>query len=92
MVSIPGSALLASGAGRAVAAGGDVHGMVGAIADGRPEDSEFYLRCEYQFYYLMNTNPLPSVTLMPGIVMGGGLGFCQSLEKLHFFTINLVNI
>ena len=26
----------------------------------------------------MNTLPVPSVTLMPQIVMGGGLGFCHS--------------
>ena len=69
--------VLASGAGRAVAAGGDVHGMIEAIMSGRPEDSEFYLRCEYQFYYLMNTLPVKSLTLMPKIVMGGGLGFCH---------------
>ena len=66
--------LLASGSGRAVAAGGDVHGMVKSIKNGRPQDSEEYLRSEYQFYYLMNTLPIESVTLMPQICMGGGLG------------------
>ena len=70
--------LLASGTGRAVAAGGDVNSMVNSIKTGRPQDSEDYLRAEYQFYYLMNTLPIPSVTLMPQICMGGGLGFCHS--------------
>jgi len=70
--------LLASGSGRAVAAGGDVHGMVKSISSGRPADSELYLRSEYQFYHMMNTLPIPSVTLMPQICMGGGLGFCHS--------------
>ena len=70
--------LLASGTGRAVAAGGDVNSMVNSIKNGRPQDSEDYLRAEYQFYYLMNTLPIPSFTLMPQICMGGGLGFCHS--------------
>jgi len=35
---------------------------------------EDYLRTEYQFYYLMNTLPIPSVALMPQIAMGGGIG------------------
>ena len=36
--------VLASGSGRAVAAGGDVVGMVNSITSGRPQDSEDYLR------------------------------------------------
>ena len=71
-------AVLAGGTGRAVAAGGDVHGMVHDVTSGQPINAEYYLRNEYQFYYLMNTLPVPSVTLMPQIVMGGGLGFCHS--------------
>lgn len=71
-------AVLAGGTGRAVAAGGDVRGMVHDVTCGEPINAEYYLRNEYQFYYLMNTLPVMSVTLMPQIVMGGGLGFCHS--------------
>jgi len=53
-------------------------GMVHDVTSGQPINAEYYLRNEYQFYYLMNTLPVPSVTLMPQIVMGGGLGFCHS--------------
>ena len=37
-------AVLAGGTGRAVAAGGDVHGMVHDVTTGQPINAEYYLR------------------------------------------------
>ena len=37
-------AVLAGGTGRAIAAGGDVHGMVHDVTTGKPINAEYYLR------------------------------------------------
>jgi len=68
-------AVIGGGVGRAVAAGGDVRHMEYHMSRNEPVLVESYLRAEYQFYYLMNSLPKPSVIFMPQIAMGGGLGF-----------------
>ena len=67
--------VIGCGAGRAVAAGGDIRFMLNHILNDEMVTIEEYLRVEYQFYYLMHTLPIPSILLMPQITMGGGLGF-----------------
>ena len=60
---------------KAFCAGGDVVFLYkkGADEKTRGETSEFF-REEYSLNYALGTSPLPIVSLLDGITMGGGVG------------------
>lgn len=62
------------GAGeRGLCAGGDIKALHAALLEGRPEAMQFWAD-EYAMDALIATYPKPTVALMDGVVMGGGLG------------------
>jgi 3-hydroxyisobutyryl-CoA hydrolase len=60
--------------GRAFCAGGDVAACLTANEQGKPEESVRYFQKEYSLNYLYAAYPKPVVSLMNGIIMGGGVG------------------
>lgn len=68
--------VVVSGAGeRAFCAGGDIIGFYEAMDAGRGAAyARQFLSSEYVMNYRMHTYPKPLVSLMHGIVMGGGVG------------------
>lgn len=67
-------AVLLRGAGeRGFCAGGDVVALYRAI-DGRQEDGVEFFRFEYTLDLRTSTYPKPIISLMDGLVLGGGVG------------------
>ncbi len=62
--------------GRAFCAGGDIRGLVENIKSGF-EAAEAFFRDEYQFNWMLECFTKPSVSLVNGIVMGGGVGISR---------------
>lgn len=55
-------------------AGGDVRAVRKQLIDGNIEAVENYFDAEYEMDYLIATYPKPVISLMSGVIMGGGLG------------------
>lgn len=67
------SILLITGEGRAFCAGGDVL----AIAK-QPEIAPLFFSAEFSLFYRISQLPCMTMSIMNGIVMGGGVGLAQS--------------
>lgn len=68
--------VIAGAGGRAFCAGGDIRFFRDAVLTGNPALEDF-LTEEYTLDYTLATYPKPIVTLLDGIVMGGGMGVAQ---------------
>lgn len=67
--------VLLDGAGdRGLCAGGDVRELHASIVAGRQADARRYFRREYAVDAALAELPVPVVTIMDGITMGGGVG------------------
>lgn len=64
------------GKGVAFCAGGDIRFFHQAALAGDPRLEDFFTE-EYSLNHLIHTYPKPTVALMDGIVMGGGMGLAQ---------------
>ncbi|XP_075519279.1 3-hydroxyisobutyryl-CoA hydrolase 1-like [Primulina tabacum] len=66
--------LILKGKGRAFCAGGDVAAVVRDITQGNWRSGASYFRKEFTLNYVMATYSKPQVSILNGIVMGGGAG------------------
>nr|XP_011469583.1 PREDICTED: 3-hydroxyisobutyryl-CoA hydrolase 1-like isoform X2 [Fragaria vesca subsp. vesca] len=66
--------VILKGKGRAFCAGGDVAAVVHDINEGNWRSGAHFFRKEFTLNYLMATYSKPQVSLLNGIVMGGGAG------------------
>ncbi|KAH7864283.1 hypothetical protein Vadar_027772 [Vaccinium darrowii] len=66
--------IILKGEGRAFSAGGDVAAVVRDISEGNWKAGAKYFRIEYIMNYVMATYNKPQVSILNGIVMGGGAG------------------
>ncbi|KCV71293.1 hypothetical protein H696_02239 [Fonticula alba] len=69
----PSSVIIRSTSPRAFCAGGDVRAVVKSIKENTPMFREFF-KNEYHANLLLATYPVPVVSFLRGIVMGGGAG------------------
>ena len=60
--------------GKAFCAGGDIRKLYDVCKEGRFEDALSFWREEYQLNRIIKRYPKPYVSLIDGIVMGGGVG------------------
>ncbi|KAG6434514.1 hypothetical protein SASPL_106151 [Salvia splendens] len=81
--------IIVNGKGRAFCAGGDVAAVVNDINQGSWKSGANYFRKEYTVNYVIATYSKPQVSILNGIVMGGGAGvsvhgrFRIATEKSH---------
>jgi 3-hydroxyisobutyryl-CoA hydrolase len=66
--------IIVKGIGRAFCAGGDVAAVVRDVKDGNWKSGANYFMKEFTLNYLMATYSKPQVSILDGIVMGGGAG------------------
>ncbi|XP_074280207.1 3-hydroxyisobutyryl-CoA hydrolase 1 [Silene latifolia] len=66
--------ILLKGSGRAFCAGGDVAAVVNDISKGDWRSGANYFRKEFTLNYVIATYRKPQVSILNGIVMGGGAG------------------
>ncbi|XP_042451725.1 3-hydroxyisobutyryl-CoA hydrolase 1-like isoform X2 [Zingiber officinale] len=66
--------LIVKGNGRAFCAGGDVAAVVQSVTEGDWTMGAEYFRNEYTLNYIIATYSKPQVSILDGIVMGGGAG------------------
>ncbi|KAL0547946.1 hypothetical protein IC582_012385 [Cucumis melo] len=66
--------VVVKGKGRAFCAGGDVSAVVHDIKRGDWKKGAYFFQKEFTFNYLLATFSKPQVSLLDGIVMGGGAG------------------
>ncbi|XP_004133945.1 3-hydroxyisobutyryl-CoA hydrolase 1 [Cucumis sativus] len=66
--------VVVKGKGRAFCAGGDVSAVVHDIKRGDWKKGAYFFRKEFTLNYLLATFSKPQVSLLDGIVMGGGAG------------------
>ncbi|KAG6515470.1 hypothetical protein ZIOFF_025882 [Zingiber officinale] len=66
--------LIVKGNGRAFCAGGDVVAVVQSVTEGNWTMGAEYFRNEYTLNYIIATYSKPQVSILDGIVMGGGAG------------------
>ncbi|KAG5538832.1 hypothetical protein RHGRI_019400 [Rhododendron griersonianum] len=66
--------IILKGKGRAFCAGGDVATVVHDITEGKWKLGAEFFRIEYIMNYVMATYSKPQVSILNGIVMGGGAG------------------
>ncbi|KAL6502299.1 3-hydroxyisobutyryl-CoA hydrolase 1, partial [Orobanche hederae] len=66
--------IILKGKGRAFCAGGDVAAVVRDINQGNWKSGANYFRVEFTMNYVMATYSKPQVSILNGIVMGGGAG------------------
>uniref|UniRef100_A0A1D1XCZ5 3-hydroxyisobutyryl-CoA hydrolase n=1 Tax=Anthurium amnicola TaxID=1678845 RepID=A0A1D1XCZ5_9ARAE len=66
--------LIMKGQGRAFCAGGDVAAVVHSIAEGHWSNGANFFRNEFILNYIIATYRKPQVSILNGIVMGGGAG------------------
>ncbi len=85
------SRLIISGAGeKAFCAGGDIRALYDLGKAGRAAEAKPFWKEEYTLNHLLKTYPKPVVSLLNGIVMGGGVGMSfhgshrVASEKLMF--------
>ena len=60
--------------GKAFCAGGDIAWLYAQMRSGDLDEARRFFRCEYRLNQLIATYPKPYVSLMHGIVIGGGVG------------------
>lgn len=77
-------AVVLTGAGeRGLCSGGDIKAVRTVIAAGDLQTAQRYWREEYEFNATLASYPKPIVTVMDGVVMGGGLGLaCHTSTRL----------
>ncbi|GAA2358081.1 enoyl-CoA hydratase/isomerase family protein [Saccharopolyspora halophila] len=63
-----------SSSSKAFCAGGDIRAVRQNTLDGEQQRSESFFATEYELNHALATYPLPLVSLIDGICMGGGLG------------------
>ncbi|CAI9765081.1 unnamed protein product [Fraxinus pennsylvanica] len=66
--------IILKGKGRAFCAGGDIAAVVRGITQGNWRPGAIFFRREYILNYVMATYSKPQVSILNGIVMGGGAG------------------
>ncbi|CAN6486338.1 unnamed protein product [Victoria cruziana] len=66
--------LILKGKGRAFSAGGDVAAAARLVTEGHWSFAAKFFEVEYTLNYVMATHSKPQVSLLDGIVMGGGAG------------------
>ncbi|KAM1400927.1 hypothetical protein ACFX2F_028141 [Malus domestica] len=66
--------LIVKGKGRAFCAGGDVAAVVRQINEGNWRLAAHFFQKEFTLNYLLATYSKPQVSILDGIVMGGGAG------------------
>ncbi|XP_047341631.1 3-hydroxyisobutyryl-CoA hydrolase 1-like [Impatiens glandulifera] len=66
--------VILKGKGRAFCAGGDVATVVREINNGNAKFGADFFRTEFTLNYVMATYTMPQVSILDGIVMGGGAG------------------
>ncbi|PIN15880.1 Enoyl-CoA hydratase [Handroanthus impetiginosus] len=66
--------IIVKGKGRAFCAGGDVAAVVHDIKQGNGKSGADYFRKEFTMNYVIATYSKPQVSILNGIVMGGGAG------------------
>ncbi|KAG6597228.1 3-hydroxyisobutyryl-CoA hydrolase 1, partial [Cucurbita argyrosperma subsp. sororia] len=66
--------VVVKGKGRAFCAGGDVSAAAHAIKESEWRKGAYFFRKQYTLNYLLATSSKPQVSLLNGIVMGGGAG------------------
>ncbi|KAK3430205.1 hypothetical protein EUGRSUZ_E01732 [Eucalyptus grandis] len=81
--------VILKGKGRAFCAGGDVATVVRDINNGNWKSGEIFFRKEFTLNYLMATYSRPQVSILNGIVMGGGAG-CSIHGSFRVATENSV--
>ncbi len=64
----------------AFCAGGDIRFFHAAALAGNPQLEDFFTE-EYSLNHLVFTYPKPYLAFMDGIVMGGGMGLCQRVQR-----------
>jgi enoyl-CoA hydratase len=82
-------AVLLRGANRpgkapAFCAGGDIRFFHNGVVGGDPRVEDFFTE-EYRLDYLVHVFPKPTIALMDGVTMGGGMGLAQG-TKLRIVT------
>ncbi|XP_031392611.1 3-hydroxyisobutyryl-CoA hydrolase 1 [Punica granatum] len=81
--------IILKGKGRAFCAGGDVAAVVRDIREGKWKLGAEFFRKEFTLNYLMATYSKPQVSILNGIVMGGGAG-CSVHGRFRIATENSV--
>ncbi|KAL3739084.1 hypothetical protein ACJRO7_020476 [Eucalyptus globulus] len=81
--------VIVKGKGRAFSAGGDVTSAVHDINSGKWKSVAIFFRKNYTLHYLIATYSKPQVSIMNGIVMGGGAG-CSTHGSFRVATENSV--
>ncbi|KAF8028744.1 hypothetical protein BT93_E1407 [Corymbia citriodora subsp. variegata] len=81
--------VILKGKGRAFCAGGDVAAVMRDINNGRWKSGAIFFRTEFTLNYLMATYSKPQVSILNGIVMGGGAG-CSIHGSFRVATENSV--
>ncbi|CAA2985348.1 3-hydroxyisobutyryl- hydrolase 1 [Olea europaea subsp. europaea] len=82
--------IILKGKGKAFCAGGDVAAVVRGITQGNRRPGAIFFRRQYILNYVMATYSKPQVSILNGIVMGGGAGvsihgrFCVATENSPF--------
>lgn len=66
--------IIMKGNGRSFCAGGDVAAVVGDIRQGKWKLGAHFFRLEFTLNYVMATFRKPQISILNGIVMGGGAG------------------
>ncbi|RVW25284.1 putative 3-hydroxyisobutyryl-CoA hydrolase 3 [Vitis vinifera] len=83
--------LILKGQGKAFCAGGDVVGMVLSINEGHWSFGASFYKKQLTLDYLLATSTKPLVSLINGIVMGGGAGLSMN-SMFRVVTENTVFI
>ena len=74
-----GHVIICSSSGKAFCSGGDVRQAVSFIKkDPEGLSAEPYFRAEYSLDVIIATYSKPIISLVNGVVMGGGLGLCRN--------------
>lgn len=81
--------IVVKGKGRAFCAGGDVAAVVHDIKEGNWKSGAYFFRKEFTLNYLMATYTKPQVSILNGIVFGGGAG-CSIHGRFRVATENSV--
>ncbi|KAL9690944.1 hypothetical protein QQ045_011359 [Rhodiola kirilowii] len=66
--------VIVKGKGRAFCAGGDVSAVVRLIHEGKWKHGAIHFATEYTLNYILATFSKPQISILDGIVMGGGAG------------------
>ena len=78
--------IFTSSSARAFCAGGDVREAVSLIKENPDLSAEPYFEAEYGLDILLASYPKPTISLVDGIVMGGGLGLARLSKYMVIST------